>query len=302
MVISLHKGRLVFLTWLFLSTLSSIFLHASDQEDWLTGIVLATDPERFLIQVDPQAANHPTLKEPYWFTVSPSVIAHIHKGDRIRGQAVMSQGRWRLENLSPYNPQYDYALQQAGRLLRRDTLTRGKNVERQVGEDIPSFALINQDNELIQHTDLLRNYVVINFIFTRCPNPEMCPASTRRMIALQKNIQQIPLDNVKLYSITLDPAYDTPYVLREYGVTWGADFKRFQFLTGPESTIQDLLKQFSITTRDQDGTIDHTMSTVLIAPNGKILHKVEGTGWSVLDFVTRIQDHQSTQQPSAVAQ
>ncbi len=273
-------------------------LNASGKEAWLTGVVLATDPERFLTQIDSQTTDNPALQGPNWFIVSPSVITHIKKGDRIRGKLISSQGRWRLENLSPYNPQNDYAIQQTGRLLRRDTLTRGKDVERQIGEEIPAFALTNQDGKLVQNTDLFRNYAVLNFIFSRCPNPEMCPASTRRMIALQKDSQKIPLDNLKLYSITLDPEYDTPYILREYGTAWGADFERFQFLTGPEPMIQDMLKQFSITTRDQDGTIDHTMSTVLIAPNGRILHKVEGNAWSVLDFITRIQDHQNTQKQS----
>lgn len=275
---------------LFLTGVS--FTQAQSEDSWITGVVLQTDIERSTIHIDHEAVANGPGSGPTWFNISSTVAPHIEKGSQIRGRVIRSGGHWRLENISPYNVRYERTLQLADTMLQRDTMMRGRRTEREVGERIPAFALLNQQGDLVQSNDLQGKYVVMNFIFTRCAMPDMCPAATARMVRLQNEARSGGIDNLQLYSVSFDPEYDTPYVLREYGLTRGADLSNYHFLTGPKNIIDNLVKQFGITTRDSKGTIDHTMSTVLIAPDGTILYKVGGSSWSVLDFLTHIQDHQ----------
>ena len=119
--------------------------------------------------------------------------------------------------------------------------------------------------------------------------PTMCPAATKRMVELQKAIAEKGLKDVQLISISFDPSYDTPGVFQTYGKAYGADFVNFDFLTGTKGAIKDMQKQFGIITKHEDGTINHSMATVLIDPVGKIQYWRPGSLWRVNDFIRRIE-------------
>jgi protein SCO1/2 len=91
-----------------------------------------------------------------------------------------------------------------------------------------------------------------------------------------------------LISITLDPAHDTPGVLHAYAAIRGIDTANFSFLTGPVQAIRDLLAQFGINTQFQGDILQHTLATVLIAPDGRIAHRTDGSQWDPEEFVRRL--------------
>ena len=94
--------------------------------------------------------------------------------------------------------------------------------------------------------------------------------------------------NLELVSITLDPAYDTPAVLKEYAAVRGIDTTNFSFLTGPENAIKDLLTQFGVIAEFDGNIIKHTLATVLIDENGRIIHRADGGTWEPADFVAKM--------------
>jgi protein SCO1/2 len=107
----------------------------------------------------------------------------------------------------------------------------------------PHFGLTDQNDKPFSDADLKGKTWVVDFVFTRCGGP--CPMMTQRMIKLAK---QIDSPNVRFVSISVDPAYDTPAVLREYAKVQGATDPRFVFLTGDSSVIYDLAqKGFKVT-------------------------------------------------------
>ena len=67
------------------------------------------------------------------------------------------------------------------RLLRRDTLTMGEDSIKGVGDQLPPFALYDQDGETLTTDYFDGSVTILNFIFTRCSEPEMCPAATMKM-------------------------------------------------------------------------------------------------------------------------
>src|SRR5437867_9798837 len=78
---------------------------------------------------------------------------------------------------------------------------------------VPDFALTNQSGRVVSLSDLRGRVWVADIIFTRCPGT--CPLMTRQMRQLQ---DALPADGlVNLISLTVDPAFDTPDVLKRYG-------------------------------------------------------------------------------------
>src|SRR5262245_61248830 len=85
------------------------------------------------------------------------------------------------------------------------------------GDQLPAFSLINQDGTVFSEQDLLGQPTLVTFIFTRCPVPEYCPLVVGRFREVQRAIvNSASLRQVRLLSVTLDPAYDTPPVLNAY--------------------------------------------------------------------------------------
>lgn len=101
----------------------------------------------------------------------------------------------------------------------------------------PAFTLTDQLGRPVRADELRGAVVVVNFIYTSCH--DTCPLLSVRMQALQERLRQEGLlgKRVQLLSVTVDPAHDTPAVLRPYAERHGADPAVWRFLTGPEERV-----------------------------------------------------------------
>jgi protein SCO1/2/putative membrane protein len=102
----------------------------------------------------------------------------------------------------------------------------------------PAFQLTNQDAQPVTNEDLRGKTWVVDFIFTRCPGP--CPIMTSKMVALSKALTS---PDLRFVSISVDPAFDTPAVLKQYAEARGATDPRFIFLTGERRVIYPLAER-----------------------------------------------------------
>jgi protein SCO1/2 len=193
-----------------------------------------------------------------------------------------------LEKIWPDDRLATTAVAAAARGLRENTMTRGKNVYREVGEAMPDFTLYNQAGQAIASGHFRGKKVMMNFIFTRCPVATMCPASTTKMISAQTLAAEAGAKEIEFVSITLEPAYDTPGVLKEYAVARGIDTRNFSLLTGPEAAVRDLLTQFGVIAELKGDLLQHTLTTLLIGEDGKIVHRADGSAWEPKEFVARM--------------
>jgi protein SCO1 len=101
---------------------------------------------------------------------------------------------------------------------------------------LADFSMTDQSGRTIRRSDLLGQVWVADVIFTRCPGP--CAEMTVRMADLQSSL---PAEwPVKLVSLTTDPDYDTPDVLRRYSTTYRADAERWHFLHAAKPALVDL--------------------------------------------------------------
>jgi len=172
--------------------------------------------------------------------------------------------------------------------LHLDTLQRGRKAYRADGEYIPDFALWNQDEQLVTRDTLKGKPIVITFIFTRCMVAKMCPATTAKMERLQREAAEAGITDAHFILVTFDPEYDSPTVLKAYGDQRGFNEENTMLLTGDPEAIDDLMKQFGILTIEEDDTINHTSSTLLVDDKGKILFRQTGSGWTPEPFLERL--------------
>ena len=261
-----------------------------DERYPLTGQVLRVEPERKIVVVRHDEIKGFMPAMTMEFVVSAGDLALAKPGQRIRAELVPSKdgGDFRLEKIWPDDKVSADTIAASALQLRQETHTRGKSAYREIGETVPDFALYDQNGHVVQSARFRGKQIMLNFIFTRCPDAKMCPASTAKMITAQRLARDAGVSNLELVSITLDPAYDTPGVLKEYAELRGIDTSNFSFLTGPENAIRDLLTQFGVIAQFQGDILQHTLTTLLIDENGKISHRADGSAWEPKDFVAKM--------------
>jgi protein SCO1 len=254
----------------------------------LTGEVVAVDLARHRLTVAHDAVEGLMPGMTMEFAVSAGDAASVHQGERIRAELVADPKAPRLEKIWPDDRAAADAVAAGQQKLREDTHDRGNAVFRDLGEAMPDFALYDQDGKVVQSGRFRGKQVVLNFIYTHCPFANMCPASTMKMMAAQRLAREAGIKNIEFISVTLDPATDTPGVLREYADARGIDTSNFSFLTGPQGAIRDLLTQFGVIAEFEGDLLKHTLATLLIDEHGKIVWRADGTEWEPADFVARM--------------
>jgi protein SCO1/2 len=222
------------------------------------------------------------------FAVGPGDLANAKAGERIRGELVQRGGDFRLEKILPDDAPTDATIAAAANTLRQDTMMRGPHPFREIGETAPDFALYDQDGRVVQMGRFRGKQIMLNFIYTRCPIATMCPASTAKMTMTQRLAREAGVKNLELISVSMDPAYDTPGVLKDYAQARGIDTGNFSFLTGPANAVQDLLAQFGVIAEFKDGILNHTLATLLINENGTIIWRADGGEWEPAEFVDKM--------------
>src|ERR1022692_2984505 len=204
------------------------------------------------------------------------------------GGRVGRDGALRLESIWPNDKVSLDTIDAGARMLRQDTLGKGGAAYREVGEKVPEFVLYDQNGRVVDSARFRGRQVMLNFIYTRCPVANMCPLSTSKMMATQGLARKSGVANIEFVSITLDPAHDTPGILREYADARGIDTANFSFLTGPESAIRDLLTQFGVIAEFKGDLLNHTLATLLIDEKGRISWRADGSAWQPGEFVERM--------------
>ncbi|MFT4901690.1 MAG: protein SCO1/2 [Lentimonas sp.] len=219
--------------------------------------------------------------------VGPGDLALGYLGRRIQAEAVHYNQAWHLERVFPADAP-DFAAEINAQLRREtESMRRGSYVK--AGQRIPDFVLIDQQGAFIQAYALAGRPFILNFIFTRCRAATMCPAATTRMAELQDAAREMGLDQLRLVTISFDPEYDSPGILRQYAEGYGIEFEDFHLLTGARQVVDDLLRQFGLLTLEEDGTINHTMATLLVDAEGRVAVRKEGSNWSVQSFLQAVE-------------
>ena len=160
-------------------------------------------------------------------------------------------------------------------------------------DPVANFTLTNQDGQATSLAALTNHVWVADIIFTRCAGP--CPRMTGQMRSLQ---DRLPMDSAaRLVTLTTDPDFDSPAVLKKYGEHFGADFSRWTFLTGTKAQIAALagdslkLSAVPVPPADRQNDADlfiHTTIFVLVDKHAQLRGSFE-TGGDGVDWTNAVQ-------------
>lgn len=273
---------------IILCSLLSVQLEADTVS--LKGRVREVLPETRSLKVeltDSESADLPVGKI-YDFRVGSGDLEIGYVGRLIKAEAVHYNNTWHLERIFPEDGIGLKAMKDANRQLHDLVASMSRRDYLQEGDYVPNFAMIDQHGKFLQIRELRGNAFVINFIFTRCKAATMCPASTTRMSELQETLRKEAVESVHLVTVTFDPEFDSPGILRAYGKNYGVENENFHLLTSTQETVDDLLRLFGILTVDEAGTINHTMATLLVDANRRIAYRKEGSQWTTEEFLEEI--------------
>ncbi|MGH9943286.1 MAG: SCO family protein [Pyrinomonadaceae bacterium] len=223
-----------------------------------------------------------TLRQPDAYDV-------MRAGDEIQATLVVDGSRFWLEN--PIVTQAATTTDGA-----RPAGETPSAVEPQPGSSVPAFALVNQDSKQVGLDKYLGRYLLVTFIYTRCPLPEYCTLMSTNFAEVNRALAQDPAlrPEVHLLSVSIDPERDTPQVLRSYGAAhtgeYGAEkFEHWEFLTGQPEEVKKLATFFGLTYNEEGDQIVHSLRTALVSPEGKLLKLYRGNEWKPAEVVKDLQ-------------
>ena len=257
------------------------------------GKVVSVDAKDGVISMDTQAIPGVMEAMTMAYTLqNPTVASELHPGDKISAQLqLVAQGAV-LSNI--------VVLQQAN----LNVLPPVQYHVPQIGDTVPNFQFRNQNNREISLQQFRGKVLVLTFIYTRCASSQFCPLMSRNFAHLDQLLAADP----KLYaythflSISFDPKYDTPAVLRSYGGAYTGrytkeTFHHWDFAAPSPARLASVLQWFDVAVTSSNGKIvSHSVSTAVIGPDGKIRAWYPTNTWTPQQALKDIQQISSKEQ------
>src|SRR5262245_36476381 len=247
------------------------------------GKVILVEPEKHLVTVSHEDVKGymPAMTMP--FTVkSESDLQILAPDDEITATLVIDGKHSWLEDL----------------IISRQSATApampGAQMAKE-GDEVPNFTLRNQDNREIHIKDYRGKTLLLTFIYTRCPVPDYCTLMSDNFAQIDRALGQNAelYGNTHLLSISIDPEYDTPKVLRSYGAAHteryqNETFAHWEFAGGTKEQVKEIAQFFGLTYFPEKDQIIHALRTVIIKPDGKVGKIYGGNDWKVDEVVEQL--------------
>jgi protein SCO1 len=219
----------------------------------------------------------------------PSVVSELHPGDRITAKVLADKQGDTFENVRlkdivviaqarpDYKPPVSYHVPTAG-------------------DVVPDFKLLNQSDRTIHLNQFKGKVVLITFIYTRCQLADFCPRMSHNLADIDKALAADPAlyKQTHLISVSFDPVYDTPKVLRSYGGAYTGNytdekFLHWDFAAPPEKELPAMTQFFNVGVTPGDSkSLTHSLSTVLIGKDGRIVDWYPTNEWKPEDVLAAI--------------
>ncbi len=260
---------------------------ASSQKQYsIRGKVVSVDQKDGVIALDTQAIPGVMEAMTMAYTLqNPAEASGLHPGDTLTAQLQLGAQGAVLSNI--------VILQQAN----PNVLPPIQYHVPQVGDSVPDFQFLNQSNREISLKQFRGKVLVLTFIYTRCTSSQFCPLMSRNFAHLDQLLAANPglYAKTHLLSISFDPKYDTPAVLRSYGGAYTGrytkeTFQHWDFAAPSPAKLASVLQWFDVAVTRSKGTVaTHSVSTAVIGPDGKIRAWYPSNSWTPQQALKDIQ-------------
>src|SRR2546425_4773178 len=177
------------------------------------------------------------------------------------------------------------------------------------GDEVPDFGLTNQDGKRIHLAQYRGKALALTFVYTRCPQPDQCTLMSTNFAAIDQELQKQPDVYAKthLLTISFDPDYDTPKVMRSYGASHTGrysdeTFQHWEFATGTLDQVKGIAQFFGLRyfhdTESGEDQVIHSLRTAVIDANGKLVKLYRGSEWKPDEIVNDLTSLVSAQTKS----
>jgi protein SCO1/2 len=223
---------------------------------------------------------------------APETISELHAGDMVTARVLVQ-----YDAAGPLTPVLDniVVVGQA----RPDTKPTVQYHVPAVGDQVPDFTFVNQGGRQISLKQMRGKVVLLTFIYTRCPLADFCPRMSSNFAEMDKQMQaDAPLyAKTHLLSVSFDPKYDTPQVLKSYGGAHtgkftNEDFKHWDFAAPSLDELPKVEQYFDVgVTGDSSdpSSIQHSLSTLVIGKDGKVVAWYPTNDWKTADVLKVVQ-------------
>ncbi len=252
----------------------------------MRGKIVAVDEVAGELTIDHQAIPGfmEAMTMPYRLA-DPGTIGEMHVGDVITARVV-------VQGVSA--PKLDHLVVVAQ--ARPDSKPKVSYHVPQAGDVVPDFHLLNQSGREIHLSQFRGKVLLVTFIYTRCPMADFCPRMSANFAAIDESLAEDKgvYDRTHLLSVSFDPAYDTPAVLRSYGGAHtgrftNEDFRHWDFAAPSQAELPKVEQYFDVGVTGSDpATLMHSLSTILIGKDGKVLGWYPSKDWQPAELVTQM--------------
>jgi protein SCO1/2 len=246
---------------------------------------VALDPATHTITLDHHEVVGYMKAMTMGFTVRDTwVWGVVHPGDTVQATLVVSDDAY-LENISVTQAR-----------SAADLSSTSPMHLPQKGEEVPDLHFVNQEGKAIHLAQFRGEPLLITFIYSRCPLPDYCIRMSNNFAEIAQSLQKsdpTAFTKLQMLSISIDPEFDDPKILRAYGKSYAAavdpSLKHWSFATGKPSEIRKAAEYFGLSYEKQNGQIIHDLRTALVDGDGKIAEFYRGNQWKPTDLATRIE-------------
>ena len=248
----------------------------------LKGKVVAVDKDKSQVTISHDAVQGymPAMTMP--FSVSEADLQILAPEDQVVATLVVDGSKTRLEEL--------IISRQSGNPSAMPAVVVAKE-----GDEVPNFTLRNQDDREIRIHNYRGKALLLTFIYTRCPVPDYCTLMSNNFAQVDRDLGQDAefYANTHLLSISIEPEYDTPKVLRSYGAAHTGrydkeTFAHWEFAGGTKDQVKDIAGYFGLTYYPEKDQIIHSLRTVIIGPDGKVAKIYGGNDWKPEEIVSQL--------------
>ena len=156
------------------------------------------------------------------------------------------------------------------------------------GDVVPDQVLVDQDKTPRLMVSLRGHRIALTFMYTRCPLPDFCPRMDRHFADVQAAIKaDRSMADVRLVSVTLDPEFDTPDVLKAHAAALNADPAIWHFVTGEPPEVMAFARAFGVTAEpgEPGAMMVHNLRTAVIDPQGRLVSVESGNMWTPAELI-----------------
>jgi protein SCO1/2 len=168
------------------------------------------------------------------------------------------------------------------------------------GDEVPDYRLLNQDGKVIRLHDYKGKVLLLTFIYTRCQDPGQCTLMSTNFATIDQELQKQPelYAQTHLLSISFDPDYDTPKVLRSYGAAYTGrysdeTFAHWEFASGSADEVKGVAQFFGmryyLDSSSGKEQVIHSLRTALIGRDGKVIKVYRENEWKPEEVLREMQ-------------